>query len=378
VDGGLVVIPLFKVFMSDEVNESLSPVLSSGYIGEGEQVKRFEYALGQYIQNNNIAVVNSGTAAITIALRLAGVTQGDWVISTPMTCMATNQAVLSLGAHIMWADVKINGNINPDSVSRLFHCTPHDRMVKAVICIDWGGNPCDLKELKDISDRHNISVIEDACQAIGSVYHERPVGNHVDFVCFSFQAIKYLTTVDGGALVVNKSELLHDARLMRWFGLDRERSVDMRCDQDPPFWGYKAQGNDVLATIGLANIKHLQRLIDRTNYNAAVYNAAFNQLKTIHPVPVTNGAISNHWLYTLLVDDANDFIAYANSNGVMCSKVHDRNDIKYMFQRYRRTLSGVDYFNYHHVCIPVGWWLSDKDVGRVVDLVLKYDKLKGD
>jgi len=371
------VIPLFKVFMADEVIDMITPVLSSGYIGEGERTKEFERALGQYIQNDNIAVVSSGTAAITIALRLAGVGYGDYVISTPMTCMATNQAVLSLGAHIIWADIKGDGNIDSDSVLKA-EIWGRD-MIKAIICVDWGGTPCNLKELKDIGKQCNIPIIEDACQAIGSVYDDRPIGNDADFVCFSFQAIKYLTTIDGGALVVNKPELLHDAKLMRWFGLDREQSTDMRCNQDPPFWGYKAQSNDVQATIGLANLKYLPELIQQTRINAQVYNNAFKELENIILPTIAEHKVSNYWLYTILVKDAEGFIAYMDANGVMCSSVHDRNDTKQMFNQYRKELPGVDYFNRHHVCIPVGWWLSDLDVEKIVGLVVQYNKQsKGD
>jgi len=338
------VIPLFKVFMAEDVK-----------------------AVGKVILNDNVVAVNSGTAAITIALRLAGVGHNDHVATTPMTCLATNEPILSLGAHPVWVDVEPDGSMCPESLRetvKLFH-----KHIKAIICMDWGGLPCKLDELKKAAG--GIPIIEDACQAIGSSYNFLPVGNKADYVAFSFQAIKHITTVDGGALVVNTNQV-KEAQLMRWFGLDRSESGDMRCSQDPLTWGYKSHMNDVSAAVGLANIRHLPWILMKTKANADTYNVGIRNknIKIITPMPHRK---SNYWLYTIFVEDVKGFIKYMNKNNIACSQVHDRNDTKQMFREDSHPLPGVDHFDKHHVCIPVGWWLTKENLQHIVQTVNKYD-----
>lgn len=357
----MVTIPLFKVFMAQDVGDFVLPVLHSGYIGDGERVKQFESEFGNRISNDKVVMVNSGTSAITMALRLVGIEFGDKVISTPVTCLATNMAILSLGASIVWADILEDGTIDPEDVRKKLDG------VKAVICVDWGGTPCKLDELKQFG----VPIIEDACQSLGSTYRGKPVGSDADFVCFSFQAIKYLTTGDGGLLATNNG-LYESAKLMKWFGLDRDNGASMRCTQDPPIWGYKFQSNDIAASIGLANMRYLDGIIWKTSQNAKRYDEAFRGLKKVKVPEHDPERISGHWLYTILVDDAKGFIRHMTKIGAECSPVHERNDKKSVFKSFQAELPGVDYFDSHHVCIPVGWWLREKEVRDIIKWTCRY------
>ena len=148
-------IPLFKVFIPESVIEPLCKVLLSGYIGEGPRVEEFERQLGPWFANDNVLTVNSGTSALQLALRLANVGYGDEVVSTPMTCSATNEPILAMGAKIIWADIDAwTGNIDPKDVARKI--TPK---TKAIMCVHWGGYPCDLDELNAIAAEHGIKLI---------------------------------------------------------------------------------------------------------------------------------------------------------------------------------------------------------------------------
>jgi len=359
--------------MADDVADFILPILRSGYIGEGEQCKEFEKKFGEYIQNGNVVLVNSGTSALIMALKLAEIGYGDMVVSTPMTCLATNMAILSVGADIIWADILPDGTINPKDVEEKlkdFHWKAiyhgiNKLMPKAIMCMDWGGMPCKLNELRDIGDIFDIPVIEDACQALGSQYERELIGNCADFVAFSFQSIKQLTSIDGGMLAINDPNLVEKAKMMRWFGLDRNSGADMRCNQDPPVAGYKWQMNDVLASVGLANIRHLSDIIEKTKKHAQYYNDRFG-------IETDSERESGYWLYTIFVNNVDYFIQYMKGNNIECSKVHDRNDTKTIFKKSRTYLPGVDHFDKHHVCVPVGWWLTDKDVEGIASLVLGY------
>lgn len=363
-------IPLFKVYMAADVESYLSPVLHSGYIGEGEKTRQFEKAFGKLIRNDNVVVVNSGTSALTLALKLAGVGQGDQVLSTPMTCLATNMAILSVGAVPVWADVMSDGTMDPESVKEMLG-KDKSCQIAAIMCMDWGGRPCMVDEIRKMASDHGIFLIEDSCQSIGSTYKSLPGGNAADITAFSFQAIKHLTTGDGGAISINKDlfrdkEMVERAKMMRWFGLDRTKGADMRCNQDPPVAGYKWQMNDIAASIGLANMIGLEDRITKTKQHADAYNKYF--FADVDDKDRKSG----YWLYTMHISDVNKFIKYMRDNDVECSRVHDRNDLKSVFRESYRCLPGVDSFDDFHVCIPVGWWLEDRDVERITELVLGY------
>jgi dTDP-4-amino-4,6-dideoxygalactose transaminase len=219
-------IPLFRVHMPGSVMEPLQKVLMSGYIGQGPKVEEFEKALVPWVGNPNCLTVNSGTSALHLAMRLAGVERGTEVISTPTTCSATNEPILERGGGIVWADIDPwTGNIDPMDVERKI-----TGKTKAIIAVHWGGYPCELDELLRISRKYGIALIEDAAHAFGATYRGRQIGSHSSFVCFSFQAIKLLTTVDGGLLVCPSMDDYRRGKLLRWFGIDRETPrKDLRC-----------------------------------------------------------------------------------------------------------------------------------------------------
>jgi len=367
-------IPLHSVYMAKDVDKYVSPVLQSGYIGEGPKVKQFGEEFGRLIDNDNVLPVSSGTMAIKMALRLAGVGRGSSVMTTPMTCLATNEPILELGARPIWVDVDpLTGCMCADGLADAIH----GYLPKAILCMHWGGWPCDMSGIRTLAKYHGVPVIEDACQAIGSIYDGDHVGTYSEYACYSFQAIKHLTTGDGGALVCNDGDMKR-AKLMKWFGLDRDASASMRCMQDPREYGYKGQMNDVAASIGLANIRYTNDVITRCRWNAEKYNAiidsgASNVESPLWRVKTEIGTLPSYWLYTLHADSTDNFIAYMKQNDVMCSKVHARNDNKHMFRHSPpATLPGVDSFEKTHVCIPCGWWLDDEDVERICELLRRY------
>lgn len=363
-------IPLFKVFMPESVMEPLRKVLFSGYIGEGPRVEEFEQRLTQCFSNNNVLALNNGTAALQLALRLAHVNHGDEVISTPMTCSATNEPILAMGAKIVWSDINPwTGNIDPADVVRKI--TPK---TKAIMCVHWGGYPCDLDELNTIAVEHGVKLIEDACHAFGSTYHGKKIGSHSDFACFSFQAIKEMTTVDGGALVCKSKDDCERGRLLRWYGIDRKAECkDLRCENDIVEYGYKFHMNDVTATIGLEQLKYVGKTIEKYRANAARYDNAFQNLKAVQPLRYKNDRSSAHWLYTMRVKNRQRFMEHMKAAGITVSQVHARNDTHTAFKDFKCDLPGVDEFVSEQVSIPVGWWLTEKDVSYICKTVIEYD-----
>jgi perosamine synthetase len=364
-------IPLFKVFMPRSVMAPLREVLMSGYIGEGPRVAEFERQLAPWFGNKRVLALNSGTSALHLALRLSGVGPGDEVISTPVTCVATNEPVLAMGARIVWADIDpFTGNIDPRDVARKL-----TKKTKAILAVHWGGYPCELGPLNSLASKRGVRLIEDACHAFGAHYHGKPIGSWSDFTCFSFQAIKELTTVDGGALICRSAADYKRGKLLRWYGIDlTQRRTDFRCEADILEYGYKFHMNDVAATIGLEQLKYVQSNLDRTRAHARRYDRAFAGLANVAPLRYQPDRVSSYWLYTLRVKDPAGFVRHMQRAGITVSKVHARNDKHTIFKEFRADLPGVDEFVSRQMCIPVGWWLTSQDVDRIIRAVLGYER----
>ena len=359
-------IPLFKVHMPPSVLEPLKQTLLSGYIGEGPKVQEFEKNLSEYIGNPYVLTTNNCTSAIQLALRLADVQHGDEVISTPMTCTATNEPILAAGANIVWADVQPNtGNIDPESIARRITAR-----TKAIIVVHWGGYPVDLDEINRIAKAHNIKVIEDAAHAFGSEYQGQKLGCHSDFICYSFQAIKHITTVDGGALVCRRESDYKRGKLLRWYGIDRETNrKDFRCEDDILEWGYKFHMNDVAATIGIEQMKYHAQIVQDRQKQAQFYIENLKDVDCLSLPEFKPDRTSAFWLFTIFVDRLQRFMEMMEKKGIMVSKVHARNDTHTMFKPFRVNLPGLDAFYQKHVCIPIGFWVTPHDLRYIVDAI---------
>lgn len=359
-------IPLFQVFMPKSVMEPLKEVLFSGYITEGEQVREFERRLSEWIGNPFGLAVNSGTSAIQLALRLAGVGPGDEVISSPLTCVATNSPILAAGARPRWADVDPEtGNIDPNSVER--NITPKSR---AILYVHWAGEPADVEAINEVARRHGLKVIEDAAHALGAEYRGAKIGTHSDFVCFSFQAIKHITTGDGGALFCRSEADYRRGKKLRWFGIDREaRRQELFWDYNIEEVGYKFHMNNVAAAIGLEQLRHVDDILAACRRNGAFYREALEglpKLRNLKRLPESKGA---YWLYTVLVDDREAFVERMRRHRIATSIVHVRNDAYDLFRPFKTRLPGVDAFTARYISIPCGWWVRPEDAQSIVETI---------
>lgn len=367
-------IKLFAVHMPTAVDKPLLEIIHSGYIGQGKKVDEYEEALAEYLENENILTLNSGTSAIELALHLAGVKKGTSVVTTPMTCSATNTSIVSRGADIIWADIDPDTGLLDiqDAIRKL-----RDDTV-AVIGVDWGGQCLDWHALMAAAALYGFRVIEDAAHALGGRYgHGRgKVGNGlVDMTVFSTQAIKTVTTVDGGILALKRSSDYKRGKLLRWYGIDRETDrKDMRCEEDIEEAGWKWHMNDVNATIGLIQLQYLDGLVALQRANAKFYH---NNLKGIAwPFPIESLYDSSYWLFTLLCRDKEQrlrFMEFMKSNGIMVSQVHSRNDTHTCFNAFRKNpLPGVDSFTDRQVNIPVHWKLTEAERDKVANKVNEF------
>jgi dTDP-4-amino-4,6-dideoxygalactose transaminase len=348
-------IPLFKVFLAPE--EALMPrlrdVLYSGQISEGEIVYEFEKKFAAVFDLPPVLSFYSGTAALHAALILAGVGPGDEVISTAMTAEPTNMAIRHAGGEIVWADVDpLNGNLTEASVSECL--TPRTR---AIMVVHYGGIPAPLAGILALAKRHQVRVIEDAAHALGARYDHRMIGTCSDYTMFSLQAIKHMTTVDGGILVCKDGADSIRARKLRWFGIDR---LAVRTEVDVSSVGYKYHMNNVNAVIGVVQLDHVASIIRRYVENGKYFDQALKGISGLRLCQWEDRAEPSYWFYTVLAERRDDLARYLTERGIGSSQVHKRNDWHSVFSSSRRDLPGLDDYYSRMLHIPCGWWVSDE------------------
>lgn len=360
-------IPLFKVFMPKNAGKAVLDTLNSGYLAEGGKVKEFTRKISKFIKTPHVVPVSSGTMALTVAYELAGIGEGDEVISTPLTCIATNTPLIQLGAKIVWADCEPKtGMIDPEKLEKLI-----TSKTKAIVVLHKDGDLAKMDEILKIAKRHNLKVIEDAAHVFGAKYKGKMVGTIGDYTCFSFQAIKHLTTGDGGAVVVKNKEDYKKARKLKWFGIDKEESHKHKniWMDDVNIVGYKGNMNDLSATIGLSQIKYTKKIVEKFHKNGELYNKLLKGIKGVELIERDSKNYPVYWVYTLLLENRDKVMEALEKEGIASAIVHPRNDVYSIFKKFKRKLPGVDYYAARELSLPCGWWVSDKDIQKVVNVI---------
>ncbi|HTK82439.1 MAG TPA: DegT/DnrJ/EryC1/StrS family aminotransferase [Bacteroidota bacterium] len=355
----------FHTAISPQAIDFVRQALETTWISEGPRVKEFEAALSEKLGLVNPVALNSGTTALHLALVVAGIGPGDEVIIPAQTFVATGLAVQMQGAKPVFADIdKMTGNISPEDIRKKI--TP---LTKAIMPVHWAGYPCDMDEIGEIARQHNLIVIEDAAHALGATYRGRSVGSISDFTCFSFQAIKHLTTGDGGAVCCKDPKDLHDAFLRRWFGIDRagsKPSILGEREFDISTVGYKYHMNDLAAAVGLGNLSGFSANLARRRAIGTRYQRELKSIPGLTLLKYEGDRESSYWLFTFLVERRTDFIRKLQSEGIPSSVVHLRIDRYSVFGGQTPDLPGQEYFNEHQIAIPVHNALSDQDVDKII------------
>lgn len=357
-------IPLVKPYIPprEELMPELERVLYSGYIAEGEDAWRFENELRRFLDNPYTLAVQSGTAALHLALLQLNIGYGDEVISTPMTSEPTNTTIAITGARVIWADVDPNtGLLDPKSVREKI-----TERTKAIMLVHYAGMVCDMDAFNRISDETGIPIIEDAAHALGAKYYGKMVGSNSRFTCFSFQAIKHMTTVDGGAIAFNNPDDITPVRKLRWFGLDKKVS---RLENDVTRAGYKYGINNLTGVIGCIQMRHVQDVINQYIDNGKFYDEALKDVSGVTLVPYYKNTEPSYWLYTMKVENRDNFCRMMEDVNVLASPLHHRSDTHSVFAESKCELPYMDEWYKNYVHIPCGWWVDTETREKITEVI---------
>jgi len=345
-------IPIFNTFIHPTATEIVSEVLQSTFLSEGEIVKKFEAELSTQLGITNCVTLNSGTSALHLALVLAGVDQDDEVIIPAQTFVATGLAILQQKAKVVFADINYEtGNISVASVKDKI--TPH---TKAIMPVHWGGYPCDMDELNAVAKENNLCVIEDAAHALGAIYKGKFVGQLSEFACFSFQAIKHLTTGDGGCISVEDTLKHKEALTRRWFGIDRDNAVPSELGErkyDISLLGFKYHLNNYGAALGLANLNGYHQRLENRRKIADYYYKELSTVDGISLFEKQTDRQSAYWLFGMHVENRRGFVRSLKEAGITASVIHQRIDRNSIFGGVQESLINQTKFDETQIHIPI-------------------------
>lgn len=363
-------LPFSKPTIDEATIAAVADVLRSGWITSGPKVQAFEAQLSAYFGGRPVRTFNSGTCTMEIALRIAGIGPGDEVITTPISWVATANVIIEVGATPVFADIDpITRNIDLDKLEAAI--TPATR---AIIPVYLSGLPVDMDRLYAIAQKHNLRVVEDAAQAIGSSWKGRPIGSFGDFVSFSFQANKNITTSEGGCLVLNNAEEARLAEKYRLQGVTRSGLDGIDVD----VLGGKYNMTDIAAAIGLGQFSQLEAITRHRRALARRYFASFGpdfEAGTGAQLPVADFENTNWHLFQIILPEhvkRADFMAKMQEHnigiGYHYAPIH-------LFSLYRERgfkegmFPVAERIGRQTVSLPMFYAMSESDVDRSVAAV---------
>tara|TARA_B100000700_G_C15013629_1_gene842234 strand:- start:52 stop:1197 length:1146 start_codon:yes stop_codon:yes gene_type:complete len=362
---------LFYPYISKRSKKNVSKVLSGRWIGQGPMVNKFEKKFQDVISKNHKAIATgSGTDSLHLAYILAGLKKGDEVITTVFTCTATNIPLLYMGIKIKFADIDINTmNISIASVKKLIN-----KKTKAIVCVHYGGLPCDMTELKKLANKYKIPIIEDAAHALGAKYKNKPVGSISDYTTFSFQAIKHFTTGDGGMLTIKNKNLLRKAKRIRWFGIERENKQKGIWDNDVKEIGYKYQMTDISATLGYDALIDFKKILTHRRKIFSIYLNELSRNRNILCINENNkDKYHAAWLFTIAVDNKDYLQKKLRDYKIETNQVHFRNDRYSIFKKFvnGQKFKNMDYLENKYLVLPIHHKVSIGQAKYICKLINK-------
>lgn len=365
-------IQLFRPFMDDEEIQAVAEVISSGWIGLGPTTAKFERAFADFVGARFAVGLNSGTAALGLALKLLGINHGDEVIVPTMTFVSTAHAVAYNLATPIFADVDPETlNIDIEDVARKI-----TSRTRAVIAVHYGGRPVDMDGLREVAGASVL--IEDAAHACGAQYKERKAGALGDLACFSFHAVKNLAMGDGGALITDDQALMERSKRLRWLGIDR--GTWDRTDADRSYWwqyfvdeiGMKCHMNDISAAIGLVQLRKLPAANARRRQIAEQYTKGLGDLAWLRTPPMDDLDYRSSWhIYCIQVNARDDLSVHLTEHGINTG-VHYKPIHLYSCYGNRPSLPVAEEVFERILSLPMHPGLGDDDVAYVIDTIRAF------
>lgn len=287
--------------ISEDDIEEVIKTLRSPFLTQGPKITEFEHVIADYVGAKYAVAFCNGTAALHGACYAAGIAEGDEVITSPITFAASANCVRYMGGTVIFADIHPETyNINPSEIEKKI-----TSKTKAIIPVDFTGQPVDMDSINEIAKKHNLIVIEDGAHSLGAEYKGRKVGTLADMTMFSFHPVKPITTGEGGVIVTDNEEFYHKLLLFRSHGIERTSNSKEQGDwyYEMMDLGFNYRMTDLQAALGLSQLNKIESFLRRRREIAQIYNQIFEsvpEIKTPHQLKNTN---SGWHLYMIQLDE---------------------------------------------------------------------------
>lgn len=356
-----------KPYLDKEELTEIEKVLRSCWLGMGKEVKKFEEEVKKYLDAKYFIAVNTGTSALHLALEAIGVKEGDEVIVPSLTFVGSIHPILYCGAVPVFCEVDYDTlNIDVKDVEKKI-----TKKTKAVIPVHYSGQSVDMDALLSLGKKYGIKIIEDAAHAFGSIYKGRKIGSFGDITCFSFDPIKNITCGEGGGIATGNRKWAEKIILQRLMGIDKETLVRYKNKRSWHYSvksiGYRYHMGNINAAIGLAQIKKLDKIIDRKKQIIKKYDLEFRDVKEIDLVKKDYNEIAPFNYIIKVKNKRNKLIDYLKEKGIDTGIHYIPNHIQPFFKRFNVKLSVTDKLYKEILTLPLYYGMTDKEVWKVIN-----------
>ncbi len=370
-------IPVFRPCFDEEEVDAVREVLMSGWVGPGQKVEELEKRFAEYVGTEFALSMNSCSSALFTALKVIGV-EGREVVTTAQTLVSTNHAILQNGGTPVFADIEgTTLNISPESIAHRVN----DKTA-AIMVVHHGGHPCDMDPIMGIANEKGIPVIEDAAHAAGARYKGRMAGALGTIGCFSFHALKNMSTGDGGMLTTDDESVAERVRNVRWMGITRSTYDRFRKNGRARAWeydvdevGYKFHMNDLNAAIGIVQLGKLESTNAARREVAVQYRSAFEDVEWIEMLGEKDYAQSANHAFVVLAEDRDRLIEHLAEKGIDGGVHYRPNHLYSVYEPYRRDLPVTESLWTKMVTLPMYPSMSNDEVLQVIEAVREFEPL---
>lgn len=368
-------IPLFKTYSDEEDVEAVKEVIERGsYWATGDEIEEFEDRISDHIGTENCSVFNSGGSAGYALMKAHGIGEADEVIVPSFTFVATAFWPLQVGAEPVFADVeKENFGLDPDDVEEKI-----TENTKAIMPIHYGGMPCKIEDLKEVADRNNVLLIEDAAESFGATYDGKCVGSFGDSAIFSFCHNKVFSTSEGGAIVTDSDEVIEEANLVRSYGRQVEGNYFLnpeKLDYVEP--GQNMRMSSILAALGISQIEKVEDNIAMRRRNAEFLNNELARLdEIVVPKPSSEKFHHVYQMYTIRIregEEKRDELAEYLADKGVTTRIYFRPIHEYsVFDEYNPNLPKTEELSHEVLTLPMYPEMTEKEMDYIVKTIREF------
>lgn len=368
-------IPLFKIYYDDEDIESVINVVKRGYSwANGREIREFEEEIASYIGVKYCTATSSGTSALQAVLLAHNIGPGDEVIVPSFTFVATVNSPLFVGARPVFADIEDKTfGLSPEDVEKKI-----TSRTKAILCVHYGGCPCLVKELKEIAERYNLLLIEDAAETLGAKIGSEYVGTFGDSAVLSFCQNKIITTGEGGAVITDSKEVYEQVKLIRSHG--RVETEDYFASGEHPNYvslGYNFRMSTITAALGLSQIKKIDEIIKMRREKAVYLTENLSTIKGVTVITPPPDYFHVYQMYTVMINSGvrDRFMQHLMSKGIMTKVYFDPVHLTPFYRdtlQYREDLPVTERVSRQVVSLPIYPALQENDIAYMMDEIKDF------